>query len=116
MRIGNAERIPGSTGQLALLIFYLLVMDLTHLSGWLQQVCFEISGHRIPVEIATDSNGTPKNSVTTKLPTERRNCIDMPLIHQSLRRGEFILTWVPSRANISDSLAKETQKGTEHCS
>lgn len=52
-----------------------------------------------------------KNSITTKLPSERRNLIDMALLRQAMRRGEFILTWVPSRANISELLTKERAKG-----
>ena len=86
----------------------LTVGDAIDSAIWLQQLWFELSGSKIPIEIVTDSHGTLKNSVTTKLPTERRNRIDMALIRQALRRGEIALTWVPSRANIADSLTKES--------
>lgn len=78
---------------------------------WLQQLWFELTGKRIEIEIVTDSKGTLKNLTTTKLPTERRNRIDMALLRQAMRRGQFILKWVPSRGNISDPLTKETEKG-----
>lgn len=35
----------------------------------------------------------------------------MALLRLAMRRGEFILTWVPSRANISDSLTIERENG-----
>lgn len=79
---------------------------------WLRQLWFEMTGKKVDMKIVTDSNGTLKNSTTTKLPTERRNRIDMALLRQALRRGEYRRTWVPSRANLADSLTKMTAKGS----
>lgn len=89
----------------------LTVGDALDSAIWVQQLWLELSGIKVPIELVTDSNGTLKNSVTTKLPTERRNRIDMALIRQAMRKGTFSLTWVPSRANIADPLTKENDKG-----
>ena len=90
----------------------LTVGDALDSSFWLQQLWFELTSHKLEIEIVTDSHGTLKNSTTTKLPTERRNRIDMALLRQAMRRGEFILTWVPRRANLSDPLTKEAERGS----
>lgn len=79
---------------------------------WLRQLWYEMTGKELEIEIITDSNSTLKNSTTTKLPLERRNRIDMALLRQALRRGEYRITWVPSKANISDPLTKENERGT----
>jgi hypothetical protein len=52
-----------------------------------------------------------KNSVSTNLPRARRNRIAMALLRQSLRRGEYVIWWVPSRANLSDPFTKEIMAG-----
>jgi hypothetical protein len=58
-----------------------------------------------------DSDGTAKNALSAKLSTERRNQIDMALLRQSLKRGDYDMWWVPSRENLSDPLIKESLSG-----
>jgi hypothetical protein len=71
---------------------------------WLRQLWFELSGQHIGVRIVVDSLSVAKNLATTKLTEEKRLRIDLAVVKQGLRRGEFILTWVPSRANLADPL------------
>lgn len=59
------------------------------------------------------------NTYTTKLSSARGNRIGMALYRRGLRRGEYAMTWVPcrttwvpSRANMSDALAKDREKGS----
>jgi hypothetical protein len=78
---------------------------------WIQRLWLELTGKHIPVVLVTDSEGTAKSSVSTKLLRERRNRIDMALLRQSLRRGEYEMWWVPSRANLSDPFTKEIPSG-----
>lgn len=80
---------------------------------WLRQLWQELTGELLPVEIVTDSSCTAKNSVTTKLPKEKRNRIDLAILRQSLKRGEYILSWVPGNANLADPLTKETAHGKD---
>jgi hypothetical protein len=51
--------------------------------------------------------GSMKNVLTTKLHVEKRLRIDLACIRQGLRNGDFEITWVPSRANLSDPPTKE---------
>lgn len=75
---------------------------------WLQQLWFELTGNTLPIQLLGDSEGTAKNTVTTKLPTEKRLRIDLACMRQGLRRGEYFMTWLPSRSNLSDPLTKES--------
>jgi Reverse transcriptase (RNA-dependent DNA polymerase) len=75
---------------------------------WLRQLCFELLGVLLPIRIVVDSMGLMKNMLTTKLTAEKRLRIDLAVARQGLRRGEFIMTWVPSRSNLADSLTKES--------
>jgi hypothetical protein len=77
---------------------------------WLQQLWFELTGTWLEIRLLGDSEGTSKNIVTTKLPTEKRLRIDLACMRQGLRRGEYSMTWLPSRANLSDPLTKETER------
>jgi Reverse transcriptase (RNA-dependent DNA polymerase) len=76
---------------------------------WLRQLWFELSGSSLPIRIIVDSMGVMKNVLTTKLTTEKRRRIDLAVARQGLRRGEYIMTWVPSRSNLSDALTKESE-------
>jgi Reverse transcriptase (RNA-dependent DNA polymerase) len=76
---------------------------------WLRQLWLELSGQTAGVRLIVDSLGVTKNSLTTKLTVEKRLRIDLAVIRQGLRRGEFILTWIPSRANLADSFTKESE-------
>lgn len=84
-----------------------------HESGmWIQQMWFELTGKRIPIRIVVDSEGLLKNAGTTKLPLQKRLRIDMSALRQGLRRGEFEMTWVPSKANLSDQMTKSQPRGS----
>jgi hypothetical protein len=76
-------------------------------SKWLQQLWFELTGNKVPIELVIDSNGKYQNATITRLPAEKRSRTDMSKLRQGLRRGEYILTWVPGRANLSDPMTKE---------
>jgi hypothetical protein len=79
---------------------------------WLRQIWLELTDQALDVRIVVDSLGVAKNIVTTKLPIEKRLRIDLAVVRQGLRSGDFILTWVPSRANLSDPLTKEAENDT----
>ena len=49
---------------------------------WLRQLWWELSDEWIPIVLVTDSDGTAKNSITTRLPREKRNRIDIVRIQQ----------------------------------
>jgi hypothetical protein len=76
---------------------------------WLRAVWQELTGLDLKIRLIVDSMGTLKNVITTKLPTEKRLRIDLGAVRQGLRRGQFDITWVPSRANLSDPLTKESE-------
>jgi hypothetical protein len=76
-------------------------------SMWLQRIWRELTGKLLKVRLVVDSQGALKNAVTTKLPAEKRLRIDLGSIRQGLRKGHFVITWVPSEANLSDCLTKE---------
>jgi hypothetical protein len=76
---------------------------------WLRKLWLEISGQAITIRLVVDSLGVTKNVATTKLTVEKRLRIDLAVIRQGLRRGEFMLTWVPSLTNLVDVLTKEAE-------
>jgi Reverse transcriptase (RNA-dependent DNA polymerase) len=76
---------------------------------WLKQLWLELSGNEVDVRFVVDSLGVAKNLITTKLTVEKRLRIDLAVVRQGLRRGEFVVTWVPSRANLADALTKESE-------
>jgi hypothetical protein len=78
-------------------------------SMWLRKLWYELSGQAVEVRLIVDSLGVTKNLLTTKLTVEKRLRIDLAVVRQGLRRGEFSLTWVPSRANLADALTKEAE-------
>jgi hypothetical protein len=49
----------------------------------------EISGQDLDALLVTDSESLQQKAVSTDLPTERRLRIDMALLRQGLRRGEY---------------------------
>ena len=58
------------------------------------------------VRLVVDSEGLHKNAGSTKLPLQKRLRIDMAALRQGLKRGEFVITWVPSKANLADPMTK----------
>jgi hypothetical protein len=49
----------------------------------------EISGQDLDALLVTDSESLQQKAVSTALPTEKRLRIDMALLCQGLRRGEY---------------------------
>lgn len=78
---------------------------------WLQKMWNELAQVSLPIEITIDSDSTSDNSSTTRLPKEKRNRIDLATIREGLRRGEFVLTWAPSRVSFAYRLAREAKSG-----
>jgi hypothetical protein len=77
-------------------------------SMWLRKIWHELTGHWLKVRLIVDSMGALKNLVTTKLPEEKRLRIDLAIVRQGLRRGDFDVSWIPSKENLSDPLTKES--------
>ena len=77
---------------------------------WVKQIWKELTGKEIDIRIVVDSEGLSTNCKTTRLPTQRRLRIDLACLRQGLKRGEFVLTRVPSGANLSDPLTKARVK------
>jgi hypothetical protein len=74
---------------------------------WLRQLWLELTGHKVPIELVIDSNDTSQNATTTLLPSEKRSRTDMSKLSQGLRRGEYILTWVPGKEFFSNPMTME---------
>jgi hypothetical protein len=73
---------------------------------WLRHIWMELTGQRLKVRLVVDSMSTIKNVLTTKLPAEKRLRIDLACLVEGLRKGNSSISWVPSRANLSDPLTK----------
>jgi hypothetical protein len=56
--------------------------------------------------LKTDSECLQQKAVSTALPTEIWLRIDMALLCQGLRRGEYGLVWAGSSSNLADPLTK----------
>jgi hypothetical protein len=54
--------------------------------------------------LVTDSEILPQKAASTALPTEKRLRIDMALLGQGLRRGEYGLVWAGSSSNLANPL------------
>jgi hypothetical protein len=68
---------------------------------WLLALWKEISGQDLDALLVTDSKSLQQKAVSTALPTEKRLRIDMALLRQVLRRGEYGLVWCSaSRTNV----------------
>jgi hypothetical protein len=72
---------------------------------WLLALWKEISGQDLDALLVTDSELQQK-AVSTALPTEKRLRIDMALLRQGLRRGEYGLEWAGSSSNLANPLTK----------
>jgi Reverse transcriptase (RNA-dependent DNA polymerase) len=73
---------------------------------WLLALWKEISGQDIDALLVTDSESLQQKAVSTALPTEKRLRIDMALLRQGLRRGEYGLVWADSSSNLANPLTK----------
>jgi hypothetical protein len=66
----------------------------------------EISGQDLDELLVTDSESLQQKAVSTDLPTDKRLRIDMALLLQGLRRGEYGLAWADSSSNLANPLTK----------
>jgi hypothetical protein len=66
----------------------------------------EISGRDLDALLVTDSESLQQKEVSTDLPTEKLLRIDMALLRQGLRRGEYGLVWAGSSSNLANPLTK----------
>jgi hypothetical protein len=73
---------------------------------WLLALWKEISGQDLDALLVTDSGSLQQKAVSTALPTEKRLRIDMALLRQGLRRGEYGLVWAGSSSNLANPLTK----------
>jgi hypothetical protein len=71
---------------------------------WLLALWKEISGQDLDALLVTDSESLQQKAVSTALPTEKRLRIDMALLRQGLRRGEYGLAWAGSSSNLANPL------------
>jgi hypothetical protein len=74
---------------------------------WLRHIWKELTGERLKLHLITDSMVLLMNVLTIKLPMEKRLRIYHAGLRAGLRNGEFDISWLPSRANLSDPLTKE---------
>jgi hypothetical protein len=73
---------------------------------WLLALWKEISGQDLDALLVTDSESLQQKAVSTALPTEKWLRIDMALLRQGLRRGEYGLVWAGSSSNLANPLTK----------
>jgi hypothetical protein len=73
---------------------------------WLLALWKEISGQDLDALSATDSESLQQKAVSTALPTKKWLRIDMALLRQGLRRGEYGLVWAGSSSNLANPLTK----------
>jgi hypothetical protein len=73
---------------------------------WLLSLWKEISGQDFDALLVTGSESLQQKAVSTALPTEKRLRIDMALLLQGFRRGEYGLVWAGSSSNLANPLTK----------
>jgi hypothetical protein len=73
---------------------------------WLLALWKEISGQDLDALLVTDSESLKQKAESTALPTEKRLRIDMALLRQGLRRGEYGLVWAGLSSNLANPLTK----------
>jgi hypothetical protein len=73
---------------------------------WILALWKKISGQDLDALLVTDSESLQQKAVSTALPTEKRIRIDMALLRQGLRRGEYGLMWAGSSSNLANPLTK----------
>jgi hypothetical protein len=73
---------------------------------WLLALWKEISGQDLDALLVTDIESLQQKAVSTALLTEKRVRIDMALLRQGLRRGEYGLVWAGSSSNLANPLTK----------
>jgi hypothetical protein len=73
---------------------------------WLLALWKEISGQDLDALLVTDGESLQQKAVLTALLTEKRLRIDMALLREGLRRGEYGLVWAGSSSNLANPLTK----------
>jgi hypothetical protein len=73
---------------------------------WLLALWKEISGQDLDALLVTDSESLQQKAASTALPTEKRLWIDMTLLCQGLRRGEYGLVWAGLSSNLTNPLTE----------
>jgi hypothetical protein len=73
---------------------------------WLLALWKEISEQDLDALLVTDSENLQQKAVSTALPTEKRLRIDMAMLLQGLRRGEYGLVWAGSSCSLANPLTK----------
>jgi hypothetical protein len=73
---------------------------------WLVALWKEISGQDLDTPVVTDSESLQQKAVSTALPTDKRLRIDMALLRQGFRPGEYGLVWAGSSSNLANALTK----------
>jgi hypothetical protein len=73
---------------------------------WLLALWKKTSGQYLDALLVTDSESLQKKAVSTALPTGKRLRIDMALLFQGLRLGEYGLVWAGSSSSLANPLTK----------
>jgi hypothetical protein len=73
---------------------------------WVLALWKEISGQDLDALLVTDSESLQQKALSMALPTEKRHRIDMALLRQGFRRGEYGLVWAGSSSNLANPLTK----------
>jgi hypothetical protein len=73
---------------------------------WLLALWKEISGQDLDALLVNDSESLQQKSVSMALLSEKWLRIDMALLRQGLRRGEYGLVWAGSSSNLANPLTK----------
>ncbi|CAG2223736.1 unnamed protein product [Mytilus edulis] len=64
------------------------------------------AGESIPIKCFTDNKSLCQNIHSTKLISEKRLCLDLASIKESVSLGDITVTWIKTSSQISDCLTK----------
>jgi hypothetical protein len=73
---------------------------------WLLDLCKETLGQGLDALSVTDIESLQQKAESTALPMENRLRIDIYLLLQGLRRGEYGLVWAGSSSSLANPLTK----------
>ncbi|CAC5359188.1 unnamed protein product [Mytilus coruscus] len=72
----------------------------------LQEMIKLNAGESIPIKCFTDNKSLCQNIHSTKLISEKRLCLDLASIKESVSLGDITVTWIKTSSQISDGLTK----------
>ncbi|VDI54554.1 Hypothetical predicted protein [Mytilus galloprovincialis] len=72
----------------------------------LQEMIKLNAGESIPIKCFTDNKSLCQNIHSTKLISEKRLCLDLASIKESVSLGDITVTWIKTSSQISDCLTK----------